>query len=418
MANIWIRQRLPFTLLMCLALALLVVPLCVYPYIDQRAGIYNSQSLYRNTSIDFIAPEPSFEQVATLPGTNGIEAVFPFYVTKTPVAVDGKSRTTTVLIADQSEALDGTMYTTARRIRQAGEAYDNPILVDWQFCRETGADIGDALTLRIGAMDWECQISAIYETNDLYEGGALLLQATRAQMDEIRQGSSNNGYSAMYISASDVDACRAYLTTQYRPLGRLRAREQFSDDAQYQIHYDAIMSGNYANEITDLRVRENALELRASSISIWLGALLTLALVIAQNALLANRGCEGAYFTGICIPKGMDVRPYYIRSAICETVGCWIAYAAALALKLATSKAHIPGAALDLHLAVIPASVALAETVCLLFVNRRVYAPERNVVAAEERGPVAPGAVSGASLRGGGADAGHGSGKGEGGKTL
>ena len=96
MGGYWIRQRLFLTLIVTAAVALITSFLFVYPSIMQRAEAYNSQSIYKNTDIDFIAPEPSFEQVDDLPGTNGIDKVFPFFSTKAQVNVNGTSRTTTV----------------------------------------------------------------------------------------------------------------------------------------------------------------------------------------------------------------------------------------------------------------------------------------------------------------------------------
>lgn len=85
MVNTWFRKRLLMTLIMSILVSVIVSQLFVYPYIEQRALNYNAQSLYRNTGIDFVAPEPSFEQIRELPGTNGIDTVFPFYLTKAPI---------------------------------------------------------------------------------------------------------------------------------------------------------------------------------------------------------------------------------------------------------------------------------------------------------------------------------------------
>lgn len=102
MRNYWIRHRLLLTVVLSGAIALIVGLLFVSPYINQRAMNYNNQSIYKNTDIDFIAPEPSFEQISELPGTNGIESVFPYYLTKSQVTVKGSSRTTTEDVQDNA----------------------------------------------------------------------------------------------------------------------------------------------------------------------------------------------------------------------------------------------------------------------------------------------------------------------------
>ncbi len=377
MTSYWARHRLLPTLAVGIVLAIIVSLLFVYPYIEQRAMNYNSQSLYKNTGIDFIVPEPSYEQVNELPGTHGIEAVFPFYLTKAPVSVNGKSRTTTVLITDQNQSLEDSMYNTGRLIQQSGSLVENPILVDWQFCKDTGAKIGDTVSFEIGAEKQDFRIAAIYET---YDGGTVLVQVPDEAIQTIRQGSQNNGYSGMYVSANDYDTCRLYLTTDYRPLGRLRAREQFADADQYQIHYDAIMASGYANEITDFRVKESELDKPVSSISVWLGALLAIAVIIAFNVIMSNRGCEKEYFARRSIPNGQDVKPYYVISFIVETLACVAVYAVAMLIRLNLAAVYIPGSALNFYLILFPMSVIIAELICLLLINHSVYTAKGSAV--------------------------------------
>ena len=181
------RIRLFLTLVVSAAVGLVASFLFVYPFIMQRADAYNSQSIYKNTEIDFIAPEPSFEQVEDLPGTNGIDKVFPFFLTKTQVDVNGSSRTTTVLLSDLFQNADLTMYNENRLIEKSNEKYDNAILVDWQFCHDTSVGIGDTVSFAIGGENAEFRIYAIYETNSIYDGGAILAEITSDQKNAIAQ---------------------------------------------------------------------------------------------------------------------------------------------------------------------------------------------------------------------------------------
>ena len=119
MKGYWVRHRLLLTIILCIVSAMVVGLLFAFSHITQQAGNYNTQSIYKNTDMDFIAPEPSYEQVAELEGTNGIDKVFPFYLTKTQVSVNGVSRTTTVLLSDQFQTVGITMYNDARVIEKA-----------------------------------------------------------------------------------------------------------------------------------------------------------------------------------------------------------------------------------------------------------------------------------------------------------
>lgn len=362
----WIRHRLLFTIIFSAAIAMITGLLFVFPYINQQANNYNAQSIYKNTDIDFIAPEPSFDQASELIGTNGVEKVFPFYLTKIQVTVNGTSRTSTVLLSDQFQNLDITMYNEKRLIKKATSKYENSILVDWQFCHDTSASIGDTISLSIDGKTEEYKIYAIYETNSVYDGGAILAHISAEQKESIMQKSKNSGYSGIYIASNDYSTCRAYLTTDYRPLGRLKAREQFDSEDQYQVHYDAIMSSSYSNEITDFRTRESGLEKKSSALMIWIGAVLSMILILAFNMIMSKRGCEKVYFTKYCVPKGQDGKPYYIMSFLMELILSVVLYIGAVAWRITSSKDFIPTSILDFKIAVIPAAVFIAGIVCII----------------------------------------------------
>ena len=184
--------------------------------------------------------------------------------------------------------------------------------------------------------------------------------------------SSDIQYSGVYIAADDYNTCRTYLTTDYRPLGRLKDRASFDSDEQYQIHYDAIMSAGYANEITDFRVRESSADTSSNDIMLWLGAALVAVLSIAFNVVMAKRGCEKNYFAKHCIPKGQEVKPYYKTSFVFETILQIVLFAGVLIVKFNTAELYIPKAAMDIKLIVIPAAIVFTEIVCLVMNNSMV----------------------------------------------
>ena len=382
MAGYWTRHRLVPVLIVTIVVALITGLLFVFPSISQQAANYNNQSIYKNTDIDFIAPEPSEDQILELSSTNGIDKIFPFYITKTAVNVNGASRTTTILLSDRFENVDITMYNDNRLIEKSSVEYDNPILVDWQFCRETSSGIGDKISFTMSGSLVEYTIYAVYETNSIYDGGAILAHLTAEQKASIVATSKNSGYSGMYISANDYNACRTFLTTDYRPMGRLKNRAQFDSDEQYQTHYDAIMSSSYANEITDFRVRENSLDNSTSSMMIWIGAVLAAAIVAVFNIIMARRGCEKGYFQKQCIPKGRDVISYYKISFIVESILFIIAYGLTLVLRKTFASEYIPSSTISIKLGIVPVAVIAVEIICLI-ANNLMLAGMDNAYKAE-----------------------------------
>ena len=199
MKGYWVRHRLLLTIILCVASAMVVGLLFAFPYIAQQANNYNAQSIYKNTEMDFIAPEPSYEQVAESEGTNGIDKVFPFYLTKTQVSVNGMSRTTTVLLSDQFQTVGITMYNEARVIEKASAEVANPIYIDWQFAKDTDAKLDDTVSLSINNEVVKFHVYAIYETNTIYDGGAILAQITDEQATGIRNNSANKLFWNVYF---------------------------------------------------------------------------------------------------------------------------------------------------------------------------------------------------------------------------
>jgi len=384
MKSYWMRNRMLLTVVLCIVSAVVAGLLFASPYINQQASDYNSQSIYKYSEMDFIAPEPSYEQVTELSGSNGVENVFPFFLTKTQVTVNGASRTTTVLLSDQFENVGITMYNDDRLVEKATSDLNNPIWVDWQFCYDTGAKVGDTVSFTMNGAVVEFSVAAIYETNTIYDGGAILAEISDEQVASIKSNSKNNGYSGMYISADNYDTCRTYLTTDYRPLGRLKDRNSFDSDEQYQIHYDAIMSAGYANEITDFRVRETSVDVSGSDIMIWLGAVLTAVLSIAFNIVMRNRGCEKAYFTKHCVPKGLNIKPYYGTAFSVEIILHIVLFVGSLIVFLLTAEAYIPKTAIDIKLLAIPAATILAGVINLV-VNLGMITKIEQQVAREKQ---------------------------------
>lgn len=59
MTGYWIRHRLIFTLILSGAMAAIIGLLFVFPYVSQKANDYNSQSIYKNSNVDFIVRKSS-----------------------------------------------------------------------------------------------------------------------------------------------------------------------------------------------------------------------------------------------------------------------------------------------------------------------------------------------------------------------
>lgn len=367
MIGYWFRHRLVFSFLMAILLGTITAILFAYPTVKRSAQLYDEQSVYNNSKIDFIVPEPSYAQIDELPGQNGIDKIFPFYITKTEVKTPDTSRTTTVLLSDQMDNIDITMYNDNRLIEKSKKSIENPAFVDWQFCKDSNAKLGDTITITVGEELVNYTIAAIYETNTIYDGGAILIGINPSQKRAISDTSKNNGYSAMYVTAENYDECSRFFMNDYRPLGRLKSEKQFDSKEQYDIHYDAIMSSSYSNEITDFRVKSSEVSTKQSSVLIFLGTIISVVIIIAFNLVMFNRGTEKGYFERYCITRGLNVKQYIYMSLIVESILGILCYVILNLLLIRNSNIYISANAIGLREAIIPIGIVVAEVFSLCY---------------------------------------------------
>ena len=259
-----------------------------------------------------------------------------------------------------------TMYSPARLIKKSNESYEHPIYVDWQFFKYTSAEIGDSVTFSLGGEKKEYRIAAVYETNSVYEGGAVLAPINEAEFAAIIDRSDSSGYSGMYIASTDYAACRTFLTSEYRPLGRLRDRDEFDSDEQYQVHYSAIMESGYANEITDFRLKEASLDKFNDALIVWIGAIISCTVLIVANIIMSNRGSEKGYFSKHCIPNGQNVKPYYGCVFLFNIIFSLLLYGIIFYMVITMSSDYVAPKALTMALIIIPLAIVLSESVNLI----------------------------------------------------
>ena len=241
--------------------------------------------------MDFDIPSPSYEQITQLESEDAIESVFPYYYTEIDIEYNGRKRETNLFFSDAFEKLNQTMYCDGRLIAKTTEDIENPILVDYQFVQDTGVALGDTLSITIRSMKIEFQISAIYETNTYYDGGALMAKWEGVQKDTIMALSPKLVYSGAYVQASDHSQCKTYLETQYKPYGRLKDVSDFSTQEAYEIHYNAFMSANYANEITNFNAKAQDVRFKVEAKESSAARYATLSyIIVAVTMLVSNVG--------------------------------------------------------------------------------------------------------------------------------
>lgn len=323
MLKYWVKNRIlldvfvPALLVIVMAFAFLV------PMFTNLGEARSIVSLYENEKLNFDIPGPSYDQISQLENEDFITSVFPYFYTKVNLSVDGKTRETNLFFSDTFDKLNQTMYCDSRLIEVSKQDYDNPIFVDYRFVQDTVAKIGSTVSVTFGTTKVDFSVAAIYETNTYYEGGAVIAKWEGSQKDAIMEISPKLVYSGAYIQTSDNQQCKNYLETQYKPYGRLKDRSEFATQEAYDIHYNAFMSANYANEITDFSTRgsEAFSEAKAKESTANLYTALPCVVIavtmLAYNFLMWMRKSEKGYFSRRKLKGGGNV-VYYLISVMVQ----------------------------------------------------------------------------------------------------
>lgn len=324
MIKYWFKNRLVYDIIVPIVLVAIMIFAFIVPMFNNLAQANQMQSLYNNTKLNFDIPSPSYEQISQLESKEFIEGVFPYYFTKVSVKTSQKTRETNLFLSEAFDKLEQTMYCNARCIQKSKKEHTNPILVDYKFVQDTGAKLDETVSITFGSTKIDFQISAIYETNTNYTNGAVLVKWDGLQKQTITALSPNLTYSGAYVYATNTQQCKQYLQTEYKPYGRLKNPQDFATQEAYQTHYNAFMSANYSNEITDFSVKAQDVKSNVQSkqntanlYAILVGVIMLVGLV-ASNFILWLRGSERKYFANRQIKGNKNTVVYYLVSTLTQ----------------------------------------------------------------------------------------------------
>lgn len=363
MFKYWVKNRILFDILIPIVLVIITAFAFLSPMFSNIGETRLMLSLYESENLDFDIPSPSYEQISQLEDESFIESIFPYFYTKVDLSVDGKTRETNLFFSDAFDKLDQTMYCQARLIEKSDQNYSNPILVDYEFIQDTGASLGSTVSVIFGTTKIDFQVSAIYETNTYYEGGAAMAKWEGLQKDTIMAISPKLVYSGAYVQASDYAQCKNYLETQYKPYGRLKDVSEFATQEAYEIHYNAFMSANYANEITNFTTKGQEVKVKAeaeessSTLYTVLPCVIIAVVLLVYNILLWLRKSERGYFARREVSGGGNTFVYYLISTLVQ---------AAILIGGIVGASFIVSSKTSYY---IPSDIAMAKSVVLIIVT-------------------------------------------------
>lgn len=258
MLKYWLKNRAIFSSILSFVVGILISVAFVPNIITSYASAENEVSLYTKTDIDFDVPSPGFSQVAELEELLHIDNVTPYYFNSSSTSFNKKQvSNVNILLFHNIQSLNKSMYNSERSIIESQVMPENPLFIDYSFSKKLGLKLSDKLQFNFISTLVTFEVAGIFENNNYYQGSTVAALWIGEQKTVTEQGLGGPlKYSGAYIESNNIDATSSYLNSEYKPFGRLRNSDEFATEEAYQTHYNAFMSANYSNEITNFRTRE------------------------------------------------------------------------------------------------------------------------------------------------------------------
>ena len=306
MIKYWLKNRSIFSLILAFVLSVISLFAFAKPNFTAHSENILLTSVYDKTDIDFDIPAPTKDQLIEIKNLDYVDDVFGYYFTDSSLKIGGKSKKTKVLFSDMLDSLKFTMYNDSRLISKL-DGLSNPLYADYKFAKDNNVKLGDEIEFN----GIKFQVGKIYETNTYY-GSAVFVPLIGEQKVLIE--SVSKSYSGAYLKVNDISKSDAYLRN-YKPMGRLKTRDDFNTDEEYQIHYNSWNNANYYNEITSFNTKRESVNLK-TEVNFYIAVVISSLLMIGLYVSLSFRNCEKIYFS-----KKKDkeeVKSYYLVAAVAD----------------------------------------------------------------------------------------------------
>lgn len=247
----YFSKRLCISVIVATVVSILCSFLFVKNGIDLPVERYNDTSIYIHSACNFIIPSPGLEQVDELEKNDFIDHVEPYFYTETTAKIKDKEVDSNVIMIDDVKSLEHSPYTKQRLI-DGTLGNSHSAIVDFSFSKVNHVKVGDTIEIMFGLQKYSYKVSAICETNTMYNGGVVLVNWTAEEKQSVIEfASAKLNYSGAWIVSGNHLQCENYLMNDYKPLGRLKDRSEFSSDEAYQIHLEAFNNADFSAEIID-----------------------------------------------------------------------------------------------------------------------------------------------------------------------
>ncbi len=290
----WFKSYFLIGTLIVIILALIAGFAFVQNNIKQMEQKRVFESIYNDTRIDFIIPSPADSQISELEANDAIKSVTPYYETATAAQINGVAANGTTLMFPYQDKMEQTPYCKARIIQGEKQNGVGNAIVDRAFADNNHCKVGDQIQLTLNNASLEYIVTAVAETNTYYNGGTVAFILTES--DALGLLSHDARYSAAYVEAANITACKTFLEKEYKPLGRLKNKADFSSEDAYNQHVKNFSEADWSKEITNCAANFDSLRVKyanvdnASRTNLIIAAVIIALGIIIFNAVIIKSG--------------------------------------------------------------------------------------------------------------------------------
>ncbi len=366
----WYQNYLLIGTLVVIVIALVCSFAFTQSNIRQLEQKHVFESIYKDTKIDFIIPSPADNQIGELESNNAIKSVTPYYETATKATINGAAASGTTLMFPYEGKMEQTPYCQTRVIAGDKQYGVGDAVIDRAYAEKNGCKVGDKVQLTLGGSTVEYTIAAIAETNTYYNDGTVAFVLKKADAEGLT--TRDTRYSAAYVEAADKAACKTFLEHEYKPLGRLKNKADFSSEEAYNQHVQNFNDADWSKEITNCEANYNSLKVKyanvesSATVNLIIAAVIVALAIIIFNVVVIQNGTLKKIMREVLVKKNgtkKDLAAFFSHGIILNLIEFVVLYCGLYFLIVKSNGA----AFLNYYLqAIIPVGVAVIASITMM----------------------------------------------------
>lgn len=251
MKNKTIYIRLIVSFVAMLILSYVISSISIYPLLEKQNDLYHENSIFEQTTFDFLVPQPSDSQIDDFISSDDYSKVVPFYMFKSDLEANDHLIEYNLILIENFDDLKDTPYTDERAIIKE-DLSATSIAIDYTFSKLANVGIGDKVQINLSSSSQiELTVDAIYENNNsIFESAIVALFDGEIKDFIVSSRGEDNplSYHGAYLTAVDQELAWQGLSN-YQPLASLRSRDEFTSDLAYQTYLDLFNTTDYTTQI-------------------------------------------------------------------------------------------------------------------------------------------------------------------------